>query len=59
MPSSEAQDALRIKEDRPSPGRQPEGFGWSGKTRFGGFFVAYENWRAFLRIPADAVSGPG
>ena len=53
MPISEAQDALRIKEDRPSPGRHPDGFGWSGKTRFGGFFVARRKRTGIFGAPSS------
>ena len=39
-PSSGEQEFTRIKEDRPSPRRQPTGSrDGLGKTRFGGFFV--------------------
>jgi len=39
-PSSGEQEFTRIKDDRPSPRRQPTGSrDGLGKTRFGGFFV--------------------
>ncbi|WP_372867926.1 hypothetical protein, partial [Pseudomonas sp.] len=40
--STEAQDALRVMDDRPSPGRLLTGCRHGlEKTRFGGFFVAF------------------
>jgi hypothetical protein len=42
--STEAQDALRIKDDRPWPRRLLTGCqNGLEETRFGGFFVAYSN----------------
>lgn len=42
-PSSGEQEFTRIKDDRPSPRRQPTGSrDGLGKTRFGGFFVGRE-----------------
>ncbi|KGS13476.1 hypothetical protein OA77_16360 [Pseudomonas coronafaciens] len=42
-PSTGEQEFIRVKDDRPLPGRQPTGSrDGLGKTRFGGFFVGRE-----------------